>query len=107
MRYEVESAFIDKNTKEEYPVGSHYETDSEDRAEFLQKKGFLGSEIDSTVETILDKKASDIIKAISSETSKEELESLLKQEVEGKDRVTVKEHIEKLLKGEDDESSEA
>ncbi len=107
MKYEVESAFIDKNTDKEYAIGSHYETDSEDRAEFLQKKGFLGSEIDSTVETILDKKASDIIKAISSETSKEELESLLNQEVVGKDRVTVKEHIEKLLKGEDDESSEA
>ncbi|PJN90985.1 hypothetical protein [Bacillus sp. mrc49] len=107
MKYEVKSAFIDKNTKEAYAVGSHFETDSEDRAEFLQKKGFLGSEIDSTVETILDKKASDIIKAISSETSREELESLLKQEIEGKDRVTVKEHIEKLLKGEDDESSEA
>lgn len=107
MKYEVESAFIDKNTDKEYAIGSHYETDSEDRAEFLQKKGFLGSEIDSTVETILDKKASDIIKAISSETSREELESLLNQEVAGKDRITVKEHIEKLLNGEGNESSEA
>ncbi|KWW17975.1 hypothetical protein AS888_20915 [Peribacillus simplex] len=107
MKYEVESAFIDKNTKEAYAVGSHFETDSEDRAEFLQKKGFLGSEIDSAVETILDKKATDIIKEISTETSKEELESLLNQEVSGKNRVTVKEHIEKLLNGEDHESSEA
>lgn len=107
MKYEVNSAFIDKNTKEEYAVGDLYVTDNEDRAEFLQMKGFLGSEIDISVDNVLDKNAPEVVKGIVPETSKEELEFLYKRETEGKNRVTVKEHIEKLLKGEDDESSKA
>lgn len=107
MKYEVNSAFIDKNTNEEYASGEIYETDSEDRAAFLKMKGFLGSEIDTSVENVLDKNALEVVKSLSSRTPKDELDVLYKRESEGKNRVTVKEHIEKLLKGEDDESSEA
>lgn len=107
MKYEVSSAFIDKNTDKEYAVGDTYETENSDRAEFLQIKGFLGSEIDTSIDNVLDKNAPEVVKGIVPETSKEELESLYKRETEGKNRVTVKEHIEKLLKGEGNESSQA
>ncbi|MES1038954.1 hypothetical protein [Peribacillus simplex] len=107
MKYEVNSAFIDKNTNEEYAAGEFYETSNEDRAAFLKMKGFLGSEVDSSIENILDKNAQEVVKSLSSSTPKGDLDVLYKRESEGKNRVTVKEHIEKLLKGEDDESSKA
>ncbi|MGG3924909.1 hypothetical protein ABET51_02745 [Metabacillus fastidiosus] len=37
----VVNAFIDKETLKTYPVGSVYESDSEERVDFLIEEGFL------------------------------------------------------------------
>ncbi|MNW69528.1 hypothetical protein D3C74_485600 [compost metagenome] len=37
--------FRDKETKRKYPVGSVYETDDQDRADFLKEFGFIGSPV--------------------------------------------------------------
>ena len=45
MKYKVIRKFRDKNTAKLYEVDSVYETSDKRRAEFLQKKGFIGEEI--------------------------------------------------------------
>lgn len=41
--YPVLEVFRDKETKKKYPVGSIYETDDQDRADFLMEFGYIGS----------------------------------------------------------------
>jgi hypothetical protein len=105
MKLEVISAFRDKDSQKEYPVGSTYETESKDRVEFLKEKGFLRSETESPLKSLLNKNVDDIIKALPGEYSKEELTELLNLESKGDKRKTVKKHIESLLKGENDGQS--
>ncbi|KZR60391.1 hypothetical protein [Pseudobacillus badius] len=107
MKYQVKKAFVDKNSGEHHEQGTIYETTSASRAEFLQQKGFIGEEVKNPLEQLLDQNAPDVAEAITSEHSKEELEELLELEKAGRGRKTVKEHIESLLKGEEDGSGEA
>lgn len=43
QEYPVLEVFRDKETKKKYPVGSIYETDDQDRADFLKEFGYIGS----------------------------------------------------------------
>lgn len=56
--YPVLKRFQDKDTLAVHPVDSLYKTDSKERAEFLQKKGFIGEEVPSKTESKSTKKAS-------------------------------------------------
>ncbi|PIH58278.1 hypothetical protein [Paenibacillus sp. LK1] len=42
LKYPVLEVFRDKDTKKKYPVDSVYETDNQDRADFLREFGYLG-----------------------------------------------------------------
>lgn len=96
MKYQVKARFIDKHSKELYPVDSLYETVDEERATELQGRGFLGDPIQE--DTLLNKTVQEIIEALPGEYSKEELLSFLKEESNGKNRKTVKGRLEELLK---------
>jgi hypothetical protein len=50
VKLNVVSPFIDKHTNVYYKEGAVYETDSAERGEELQKNGFLGEQIETTVE---------------------------------------------------------
>jgi hypothetical protein len=50
LKYQVISIFSDKFTSVLYPEGAVYETDSEERGKELQSLGFLGDEIETTIE---------------------------------------------------------
>ena len=56
--YKVLKEFRDKDTLAVHPVDSVYKTDSEERAEFLQEKGFIGEEVQRKSESKSTKKAS-------------------------------------------------
>ncbi|NUU73817.1 hypothetical protein [Paenibacillus xylanilyticus] len=43
QKYPVLEVFRDKETKRKYPVGSVYETDDQDRADYLREFGYLGN----------------------------------------------------------------
>ncbi|WP_339241393.1 hypothetical protein MKX40_10610 [Paenibacillus sp. FSL R5-0517] len=45
LKYPVLEVFRDKETKKKYPVGSEYETDDQDRAEYLKEFGYLGEPV--------------------------------------------------------------
>ncbi|WFR64302.1 hypothetical protein P9222_09085 [Paenibacillus amylolyticus] len=45
LKYPVLEVFRDKETKRKYPVGSEYETDDQDRAEYLKEFGYLGEPV--------------------------------------------------------------
>lgn len=112
MKFNVISDFIDKNSSQYYKDGSVFETEDKDRAAFLQKEGFIEESEDSAVknefEVLLDKTAAEIIDSLPGDFSKEDLEQLLSKEKDAKKpRKTVIEHIEGLLKGEENESGEA
>lgn len=107
--YKVIKTFRDKHTLEVFNVGNLYETDDSNRAKELMRLGFLEkTEIEpaNTDDSVLDSKVEKIKETVTAAMSKEKLEVLLKLEVEGKNRKTVVEHIESLLKGDDDESGE-
>lgn len=56
VKFKVERRFRDRFSKEVYEVGSEYQTDDKDRAEFLQKEGYLGKEIKDKKQKKEDKK---------------------------------------------------
>jgi hypothetical protein len=95
--YIVVSSFIDKFTKVRYPAGSTYEAGKE-RFEELHKMGFLEEKVEEAnpLGDLLKKNADEVIASINEGTSKEDLEELHRLELEGKNRKTVKEHIESL-----------
>ena len=88
MKAKVIKKFRDKFTKKIYDIGSEFEG-KEDRVSGLQKKGYLES-------SLLDGNVEEVISAING-LDKEELEKLLAEEKQGKNRKTVIEHIESLL----------
>lgn len=97
-KYEVLKRFRDINTREKYEAGSVYETADKERGVELQEKGFL-----KATKSVLDGNVTSIKTAITADLSPEELNSLLEEEKAGEDRKGVKEHIEALLKGKEDE----
>ena len=104
MELEVIKNFIDKESNNLFRVGSVYKTDDEDRASFLQEKGYLSeiSKVDQKTEiSELPVDLSGSVEAVNNlitvELGKDALESLLKSEQEGKNRKTVIEHINSLL----------
>lgn len=48
MKYQVEKTFREKPKYKRYIQGDFYETDDLERAEHLQKEGYLGDEIKDT-----------------------------------------------------------
>ncbi|MFE4525438.1 hypothetical protein ACFRCQ_25565 [Cytobacillus firmus] len=50
MKYKVLKRFRDKDTKKFFPDDSIYETEDQNRAGLLQKKGFLGREVETSIE---------------------------------------------------------
>ncbi|WP_368657634.1 hypothetical protein AB3Z07_21205 [Metabacillus halosaccharovorans] len=107
MKYHVISNFRDKETFEVYTEGSIFETDKDKRVKELQHKGYLGEKIEVEIPDILKKTVSEIKHEITEEMDQEQLQELLQFEVDTENRKGVKEHIESLLKGDDNESSKA
>jgi hypothetical protein len=101
MKLKVTQTFIDKNTKKRYEVGDIFETDDNERVKELR------SHVGESEKSVLDHNVSETIELITNETSHVELKILLDEETNGKDRKTVKEHIESLLKGDDHDQSGA
>ncbi|MCM3411232.1 hypothetical protein [Metabacillus litoralis] len=105
MKHIVIRKFRDIHTNDLFDVGEPYETEDKERSIDLQKKGFIGSML--IEESLLSGNVNEVVEVINGEMSKERLEQLLQDEAEGKNRKTVIEHIESLLKGDEDESSKA
>lgn len=99
MEYTVVSNFRDKNTDELFVVGDVYVTEDPTRATELRQKGFISGE-SQIINSPLEGNVAEVIAEITKELGPEKLSELLQQEIEGKDRKTVKEHIESLLKDE-------
>jgi len=97
--------FIDKYTSKHYRQGDIFKADSKRAAE-LKGKGFLSDKVGASktthpLDSILEQNVEEVIDALTIEIPKEDLENLLKIELENKGRKMVKEHIESLLKQED------
>ncbi|WP_078428769.1 hypothetical protein [Alkalihalobacterium alkalinitrilicum] len=108
--YIVKKAFRDKFTKDRHAEGTEYKAGKERAAE-LQKKGFLGEEVnpqvpneDDYLKNILSKSADKIRSSIDG-LSKEQLQRLAELEKEDKNRKTVMELLE-VLTSEQDEHKE-
>lgn len=48
MKYQVEKTFREKPKYKRYTQGGFYETDDTQRAEHLQREGYIGDEINNT-----------------------------------------------------------
>jgi hypothetical protein len=106
LKYQVLRRFKDKHSSKIINVEDVFEIEKEEAALKLQEKGIIGKKVgdeESKGEGIpsspLDRNANDAIKSITADLNQGELKNLLKLETEGKDRKSVKEHIESLLKG--------
>lgn len=104
MKFTVVRDFIDRHTKNLHRADTDYSTDDQDRAEELKGLGFIkdteAKESKYPVkeeQSILDNKATEITQTLTTETPKEELETLLEAEKKDKNRKTVIDHIESLL----------
>lgn len=104
MELTVIKEFVDRQTKTPYRINDTYLTGDQDRAVNLVELRYL----EKTEETIppnkvimdisiLDGNVTEITKKLTNETPKTDLESFLESEKNGKNRVTVIEHIESLL----------
>jgi hypothetical protein len=119
LEFKVVKGFIDKNTQVTHRPGTDYSTNDKDRADQLKGLGFIKDkelkstdnqkskgtdvgdkkfkEITGDKKSILEKSAPEIIKKITPDTPKSELETLIKVEKKGKNRKSVVEHIESLM----------
>lgn len=95
MEAKVIRRFRDKDSKKVYSIGDNYQG-SETRVNFLKKEGFLEKSIQKEP-SLLDGNVGEVTAAITADLGKEELEKLLQEEKEGKERKGVIEHIEGLL----------
>ncbi len=100
MADKVAKRFRDKVTKEEYlKIGAEYHSDNEERKAELRARGFIKSDEEGKgkFDDVLSKNVKDFKAAVTNETAKEDLEEMLKVESEGKNRQSVKDHIESVL----------
>jgi hypothetical protein len=88
--------FRDKDSKKVHEVDSVYKS-SEARVRYLQDKGFLDKTEKNKEASLLDGNVGEVTEAVTSAISKEELEKLLQEEKNDKNRKGVVEHIEGLL----------
>lgn len=100
MLAKVIKKFRDKNTKAVFSVGQTYEG-SEERVKYLEQLGYVEFEEPET-DPRLDGNVEQV-KASLEGLDKEELEKLLVEEKENKNRKGVIEHIEQLLSNFDEE----
>lgn len=92
MKAVVIKPFRDKNTKKFYESGQVY-NGTEERVKEIASKGFLRIE---KQQNALEGNVEQVKKALS-EIDKSELEQLLKEEIEGKNRKSIVDHINLLL----------
>jgi hypothetical protein len=95
MDAKVIKRFRDKNSKKVYSSGDKYQG-SKERVEFLQNKGFLEKPLQKDP-SLLDGNVGEVTAVITADLGKEELEKLLQEETNDKNRKGVIEHIEGLL----------
>lgn len=92
MKAVVIRTFRDKKTKKLYEPGQVYEG-TEERVKEIASKGFLKIE---KQQSVLDGNVEQVKKALN-EIDKSELEKILNEEINGKNRKRVVEHINLLL----------
>ncbi|ADU30983.1 hypothetical protein [Evansella cellulosilytica] len=107
-RRKVKKLFKDKyDPKKYHKKDSVFESEDPERIEDLQNRDLISEEEyepeQQDNKSVLDQNASDVVAAINSDLSKEELQALFTKESEGKNRSTVLKHIESLVKGEGNE----
>jgi hypothetical protein len=99
MNYNVIQRFRDKESLEVFEVGDTFQSDNKTRVLELKRNGFI--EDAPKQESILDGNVQEIIELLTKDLGREKLLELLDEESKGKDRKTVKEHIESLLSEDD------
>ncbi|TYS50091.1 hypothetical protein [Bacillus infantis] len=95
-QYSVIKTFRDKDTKERVKKDSVYEHSNSARIKDLQRRGFLGEELQGEG-SLLDQNIEDVTEALQG-LSADELKSYLEEEKKNKNRKTVIEYIESALK---------
>lgn len=106
MKYKVLTRFNDKYTSVLHETGTFYETDSQERAEELQKGGYIGEEVKNPLASVLEKNVTEVKNSVTRDNySVEQITELIALEEAGEKRKGVKEHLNSLLKEEKDESS--
>jgi hypothetical protein len=101
MKGTVIERFRDKESDDVYEVGATYEHQNKERVAELSRNGYITvnetQDPDSNQESLLNGNVQDVIAALTKDIGPEKLQALLEEETKGKDRKTVKEHIEALL----------
>jgi hypothetical protein len=101
MKGTVIQRFRDKESDEVFEVGAIYEHQSKERVAELGRNGYISvdenQDSDSGQDSYLNGNVHDVIAALTKDIGPEKLQALLEEETKGKDRKTVKEHIEALL----------
>lgn len=101
MKCTVIQRFRDKESDEVFENGTTYENPNNKRVAELKRNGFIAvdhsQESNQKEESLLDGNVQDVISTITKEIERERLTELLEEESKGRDRKTVKQHIEALL----------
>ncbi|MCM3663454.1 hypothetical protein M3204_03505 [Mesobacillus subterraneus] len=101
MKGTVIQRFRDKESNKAFEVGATYEHQNKERFAELSRNGFItvdeNQDSDSNQDSLLNGNAQDVIAALTNDIDPEKLQAFLEEESKGKDRKTVKEHIEALL----------
>jgi hypothetical protein len=99
MNFNVVQRFRDKESLNVFEVGNTFQSDNKNRVLELKRNGYI--EDAPKPESVLDGNVQDVINILTKELGREKLLELLDEESKGKNRKTVKEHIESLLSEDD------